>query len=328
LSIGLAGLNSNYNVFLQKRPANHNQFEFNGKQNYVYSSNFSFSWQNFVVFGEGAQSQSGGIGTIGGFVASLSNTIDLALSLRHYDRDFHTFYGNAISENSRVMNENGTYWGIQVKPNNYHKLNAYFDKFSFPWLKYRTEAPSGGYEYLIRYTYSPTKYLSAYTQMRQQSKPISISNSNLNYLIEQIKRNYLFNIEYNVTPKLWLKTKIQTSILKESERTKGIAIIQDVNFELWKLKFHTRIALFDTDNFDNAQYVYENDVLYAFSIPSYSGTGTRAYVMVRYDILKDASMWVRYARFTYRDRNEIGSGLEKIDGNTSTQIKMMVRIKF
>ena len=29
------------------------------------------------------------------------------------------------------------------------------------------------------------------------------------------------------------------------------------------------LALFDTDDFDNRQYIYEKDVLWAFSIPAY-----------------------------------------------------------
>ena len=69
-------------------------------------------------------------------------------------------YGNAFSENSRNINEKGTYWGISIKPNRKHKFNAYYDRFQFPWLKFRTESPSIGQEWLIRYSFFPQKRIS------------------------------------------------------------------------------------------------------------------------------------------------------------------------
>jgi len=105
---GISGLNTNYNVPIQRRPTNYNQFEFKGDRNYVFSSYLTYSWQNFSFFSEGARSKSGGRGAIAGLVASLSHFVDIGFLLRHYDRNFHSLYGNALSENSRNINENGT----------------------------------------------------------------------------------------------------------------------------------------------------------------------------------------------------------------------------
>lgn len=332
LRVALSGLNSNYSVPLFRRPNNYNQFEFKGDHNYVLSSSFSYSWQNFSFFGEGAQSKSGGIGAIGGLVASLSPIVDFAFLVRNYDRDFHSFYATGFSENSRTINENGTYWGIQIKPNRRHKLNLYYDQFSFPWLKFRTEAPSDGYEYLMRYTYTPSRQISMYAQMRQQEKQISIANENVNVLTQQVKRNYILNIDYTLKSGLDLKTKVQTSTLNQvGDLTKGFAIIQDLNFDLWKFKCYTRVALFDSEDFNNAQFVYENDVLYAFSIPAYIGTGVRNYVMLRYDPVRNISLWIRYARTTFPNAagvSTLGSSLDESIGDTASEIKAMLRFKF
>jgi len=332
LVIGLAGLNTNYSILVQKRPNNYNLFEFNGDHNYVASMHASYSWQNFVFFGEGARSRSGGTGAIAGLMASLSPLVDISFLIRRYDRDFHSFYATSFSENSRTINEHGTYWGLQIKPSRKHKFNAYYDKFSFPWLKFRTEAPSQGYEYLFRYTYSPYRQISIYAQMRQQSREVSMASENLNILQEQIKRNYIFNIDYQPQSWLNLKTKIQSSTVHQGSRfSKGIAIIQDVNFTAWKFKIHTRMALFDSQDFNNAQYVYENDVLYAFSIPAYTGTGIRNYLMIRYDPLRNTSLWIRYARTEFRNSSvnrTIGSSLDLAQGDTSSEIKVMLRLKF
>lgn len=329
LTIGISGLNSQYSRPLQRKPNNYNQFEFKGDHNFITSAYANYTWQNFTFFGEAARSKSGGIGAVGGLVASLSRTVDMAMVLRNYDRDFHSFYGNAFSENSRNINEQGTYWGLSIKPNRRHKLNVYYDRFKFPWLKYQAEAPSFGSEWLARYSHFPSREVTLYAQVRQQKRQVTIADENLNVLTDQIKRNYIFNIDYEMKPWLKLKTKVQSSTQHEGQVfTKGFAIIQDVNFDVWRLKFNTRMALFETDNFDNAQYVYESDVLYAFSIPAYFGTGVRTYAMVRYDPVRNISLWLRYARFTYRNQESVGSGLDRADGNTSSEVKAMLRIKF
>ena len=332
LKAAISGLNSTYSVPLIRRPNNYNQFEFKGDHNYVVSTSFSYSWQNFSFFGEGAQSKSGGIGAVAGFVTSLSPIVDFAFLVRKYDRNFHSFYANGFSENSRSINENGSYWGLQIKPNRKHKVNLYYDKFRFPWLKFRTEAPSDGYEYLMRYTYNISRQISMYAQMRQQERQISVANENVNVLAQQVKRNYILNINYTPKSGIDLKTKVQTSTLDEgSSFTKGFAIIQDLNFDVWKLKIHTRMALFDSEDFNNAQFVYENDVLYAFSIPAYIGTGIRNYAMVRYDPFKNISLWLRYARTTFPNAtgvSTLGSSLDESNGDTASEIKAMIRVKF
>ncbi|MDE0472401.1 MAG: hypothetical protein OXH57_10710 [Ekhidna sp.] len=329
LSVGIAGLNSQYSTPLQRTPNNYNQFEFKGDHNYILSAFGHYTWQNLTLFGEVSRSGSGGIGAVGGFLGSLSKTVDFAMILRNFDRDFHSFYGNAFSENSRNINEKGVYWGLTISPNRYHKFNVYYDRFIFPWLKFGTESPSVGNEWLIRYMHRPNRKVSLYAQIRQQTRQVSIRQENLNILADQVKYNYIFNIDYQPVPDLTLKTKVQSSHQNEAgDFTKGFAIIQDLNFEFWLLKFNTRMALFATDNFDNAQYVYENDVLYAFSIPAYNGRGIRSYVMVRFDPLRNLSLWVRYARYDYRDRDMIGSGLEASAGDTSSEIKIMARVKF
>lgn len=332
-NVGLTLLNTKWTKPLQRKPNNYNQFEFKGNHNITSSLFAHYTWQNFTFFGETAHSKSGGNGSVGGFVASLSSTVDAAMVFRKFDKNFHSFYAQAFSENSRAINETGTYWGITIKPKRKHKLSAYYDRFKFPWLKFGVEAPSSGYEWLIRYTFSPSRQIVSYFQVRQQLRQVSIANQNLKILANQIRRNFILNLDYNLTTKVKVKTRIQSSIQKEAlDITNGFAIIQDVNIDIWKLKISSRIALFETDDFDNAQYVYERDVLYAFSIPAYNGTGSRTYFMIRFDPLKKTSIWIRYAQTIFNQQissdRTIGSSLETSYGDTASELKCMLRVKF
>lgn len=327
--IGGTLLNTIYSRPLQKKPNNYNQFEFVGDHNRIASLYTSYVWQNFILFGEGAQSSSGGRAMVGGLMASLSPTIDLAIVLRNYEKDFHSFYANAFSENSRIINERGIYWGIKIQPNRKNSFAAYYDKFSFPWMKFGTESPSDGFEYLGRYTFKPSRSVSLYAQFRQENKQLTqqIEDANLNTLVNGVKKNYLVNIDYKVGRSLSLKTRLQASSYElNNETTTGYTLIQDLNFSFWKLNISTRAALFDTD-YANRQYAYEKNVLYAFSIPAYNGLGSRSYFLVQYAASKKLTFWARYSRFDYRDVDSVGSGLAESIGSNRSNLVVMARIK-
>jgi len=329
LQVGLSALGTNYSIPLQRTPSAYNIFEFRGAQNLVTGAFGSYQLQNFNFFGEAARSSSGGIGAIGGFISSLSPAIDLAMSIRNYDKNFHSFYGKGFGEGTRNINEKGIYWGIKYHPNRKYELAAYYDKFSFPWLRFGVDAPSDGAEWLTRFIYKPSRDITTYVQMREERKEFSLTDTNLSRLQTRIKRNYIFNIDYRLNTQFSMKSRVQTSTFNEAGTfTNGYAIVQDVNFEIGKLKISTRMALFETEDYDNRQYMYERDVLYAFSIPAYNGRGMRNYVLLRYQVNSALDVWLRYAKYSYRDRDEVGSGLDESQGAERTEVKWMMRVKF
>jgi hypothetical protein len=104
-------------------------------------------------------------------------------------------------------------------------------------------------------------------------------------------------------------------------------LIQDLNLRFKKFKISTRAAIFDTDDFVNRQYVYEKDVLYAFSFPAYNGRGLRNYFLFQYQVFRNLTTWLRISRFNFADRNSVGSGQNEIDGSRRTDVKFMIRLK-
>ncbi len=319
-------LYSNFNSPIQKRPNNYNQFEFSGSSNYLYGLNANYLWQNFIFFSEVAQSKSGGIGAIAGFAASLSKIIDASVVIRNYDRNFHSFYGNGFGENSRNINEKGIYWGIKIKPGKQYFFTAYFDNFSFPWLKYRTEAPSQGHEFLVRANYRPYRNILIYAQIRQEVKQRTIADqSNLNVLIDIKKSNYLVNLDFKVNQFIAMRSRVQWSSFHGPEEiTHGMTIVQDVNVKYKKFKLSTRVALFETDDFENRQYIYERNVRYSFSIPSYNGSGIRTYLVGQFKPTKSFTIQAKYGQYVFPNETSTGSGNEMISGKKSSSVTIQV----
>lgn len=331
LNVGLTALGTYYSSPIQKAGAPYQLFEFNGTSNYNIGTNYSYTWQNVYLFGETAISKSGGVGTVNGLIANLSNKAEIALLYRHYDRNFHTFYGNAFAEGTRNINENGFYTGIKLKPFPKWELTAYYDRFRFPWLRYLVDAPSSGNEYLARLYFRPSKLTSLYAQFRTESKGRNVANNttNIDYVAQAVRKSYLIYYEFSPTSTINLKSRVQfSSFDQESPQSTGYLIAQDINFNFNKVRLSTRYAIFDTDNYDTRQYVYERDVLYAFSIPAFSGKGTRLYALLQFRPLRNLDIWIKYGLIHYRNQNSIGSGLETIEGARRTDLKAQVRYKF
>lgn len=330
LLVGVTALGITYSSPIQKAGAPYQRFEFSGKNNYNLGTNYSYTWQNVYLFGETAISKSGGLGTVNGFVANLSNKVELAMLYRSYARNFHTFYGAAFSEATRNINEHGLYTGIKIKPFRKWELTAYYDRFRFPWLRYRVDAPSEGYEYLLRLYFKPNKQTSLYAQFRTESKGLNAAdNTPIDYVAQALRRNYLLYYEFAPTKIVSLKSRVQfSSYAQESPKTTGYLIAQDVNFTFRKVRLSTRYSIFDTDSYDTRQYVYERDVLSAFSIPAFSGTGTRVYALLQVSPLRDLDVWVKYGLTHYRHQDTIGSGLDTIEGSRRSDVKVQVRYQF
>lgn len=308
----------------------YNQFAFRGSLHQSTSAFINYSYYNFAFFSELAFQHPTTIAFVAGALGSLSPLFDIALLVRNYPRNFHTFSANAFSEASQPANERGVYWGFKYKLHKYWQMAAYIDLFEFPWLRFRNYSPSNGYEWLVRLNYQPAKTLTYSLQIREESKQRNLSAENPFYLTAQgRKRNFFLHADYTVTPKLSMRSRIQASqFMFNKNITMGMALIQDLIYDFGKLKISGRYAIFDTDDYDNRQYVVEKDMWLAYSFLPYSGEGLRKYVLLQYDINKKLSLWLRYAYIRINDVESLGSGLDEIKGNERNDIKCQVRIKF
>lgn len=315
---------------VHRRPTAYNQFVFEGMINQNAGFYANYTLQNVTLFGEGARSLNGGYGATAGLLASLSPKLDMALLYRNYDRNFYAFYSSGFGESSNAQNETGMYWGWKYTFNRRYNVSGYADFFKFPWLRFRAYAPSTGYEWLLRFSWDPSRKVKVFIQAREESKIRNVDDDAINqYSIATGKKNnYWISMDYSSHPLLRLKSRAQfsTYVINKSY-TQGFALMQDLILSIGKLKFTMRYGLFDTEDYDNRQYVYENDVWLAYSLPAYAGSGVRKIIILQYKINRHISCWVRYAHMRYRDQESIGTSVDRIEGNLKNDIKAQVVIR-
>ena len=71
-----------------------------------------------------------------------------------------------------------------------------------------------------------------------------------------------------------------------------------------------RLQYCETDGYDSRIYAYENDVLYSYSIPAFSGKGYRYYINLQLDTGKRLSIWARWAQTLYLGKKYAAGGAD------------------
>lgn len=309
----------------------YNQFEFNGQQLMIGSADYGMVFRNMNVFGEVARSDNGGLAYMQGMIISPASSVSIGLNYRNFSKDYQSIYTGAFSEGSKVANEQGLYAGIEARLHSKWTFNGYMDVFSFPWLRYRVDAPSHGHDVLTQLTYRHSKTAMMYFRYRQKYKFLNGEGTYIDPIVPTEKCNYRIHAQYGVSPSIVLKTRIEFVTYRiDGDLKNGFLMYQDMT---WRPKetpwaVSLRYAVFDTDSYDERLYAYENDVLYAYSIPAYYYRGSRAYVLVKYSLGRNVDIWLRYAQTFYDNKTVIGSGLDEIQGRVKSEVKAQVRIKF
>ena len=331
--IGITAVKSLFDAELIRTPQLYNQFEFDGKSNFVIGSDYSFSLRNFFIAGEIARSQNGGIAYLNSLLVSLNSKISFSILQRNYQRTFQNLYSNAFGENNTNSNEKGVYCGVLLEPFNKVMFSAYYDFYKFPWLRYQIDAPSSGYDYFMQIKYTISKNVEMYLYFKEQCKGVNTSQVEQVSFIEKCeKRNYRFNVVYQISQTLYLKNRVEFLNFKteSSNKTTGYILIQNISYHPLKKPYSTTFgfALFDADDYNTRMYAYENDVLYSYSIPACYNKGFRTYINLNYHIGRHFELWFRYSRTTYINQTTIGSGLDQINGNKKTDLKFQLNYKF
>lgn len=327
LNIGLNFINSHFSKSFEKNANIYNSFDFKGQDNTCYSADAAYRFYNISLFSEAAFSAVGGKALVGGVLASLHKKVDFLFLLRRYDKNFYSFYGRAFGENSTNKNETGFYWGIKITPTKKYILSAYFDIYTFPWLKYRTYEPSRGNDFNIRFSYQPSKTTLAYIQIRKAIQEQNSSGTNITYTTETcISEMRTIGLDFKANELISLSTKIiQTKSRKNNLNTNGYFLVQDINVHLKGIKISLRYALSDAENYDNRAYVFEKDVLMGYALPAYYGKGSRAYLVLHGKLLKHLGYWIKYGYSIYPFMDMTGTGSEEAQGNIRSEIKIQLR---
>ncbi len=333
-SFGITSVYTKYNINKTIDSSKPYQLYYpNGKAFINHGLNFNYTIKNVLFFGELTYFQiPNSLSGISGIIASISKEIDISILYRNYNKKATPISSNAFGESSRNSNENGIYMGICIQPIKNHKINAYFDHYQFPWLRYLVNAPSTGKDLLIEWQYNKRKSFQWYIRYKNEEKQKNKSETSIyDPIITNQRQSLRFNISSNLNEKISVQNRLEIVQFNEKFKgnVRGYSLFQDikVNFSK-KIKLIARWMVFNVDEYDARIYAYENDVLYSYSVPLFQNIGQRYYLMGKIKCFKNFDLWVRIAHTNYKNINQIGSNYDTIKNNYITELKTQIKWTF
>lgn len=331
------GLTAVYNIFdkvLNPDYRKYNRYYPRGKDFFNAGVNYKFFFRRMVFSGETAVDRQGKIATIN--MLSYSPTVNTTFLLmnRYFDKRYQALYANAFGENSRIQNEAGIYIGLETKLLNKIRLLYYTDFFYFPYYRYRVDKEKTmGIEERIQISYSPINSLSMLIKYSYKNKAQNYTSSQkTKFVLPYMRHRLHYQLSYSLNEQTVFKTMaeyIRTSYYKR-EYSNGLMIggSAKVGFTGFPFRASVSGAWFRTDDYNSHIYMYEPGLLYAFSMNSFYGKGTRLAVNLRYDCNNWLMIQGKWGWTHYTDRNRISSGPEEIMGNNKADLQFQLRIKF
>jgi hypothetical protein len=264
--IGLIAYQSKYGNNFITQTAVYDKFSFTGNTLTNIGGYYNYTLKNIYFYGEAGKSLNGGLAYVSGALISLSSTVSAALLYRNYARNYHNFFNQSVSEGSEAVNEKGFYAGLNIIPNKRWAFSFYGDYFQFPWLKYRVDAPSKGYEVLGQTIYTPSKTFKVVarfkTENKQQNTDLEVP---INFLDDVKKENYRLEISWQLNKSWSFQNRVEVSQYKkgDAKREFGYLVYQDIDYSpmFSKITGNLRVAYFSTPSYNSRIYAYEDDVL-------------------------------------------------------------------
>ena len=325
--ISVRALASHFSAEVLPNDALYRLYDFSGKFSYNAGIDYHLLLGRSILFGEWAIGQDKGVAMLQGFIFTPSPRMKLAILFRHYNKHYIALYGKAFGENSKNKAETGVYITSDIILSRKIVLSFYSDFYRFAWLRYRIDKPVSGLDLAGKFKIS--LYRNMDIQLRYTFK-IKEENGGEDDFFNRIStlNRHKGSAKLNYTPLPFLKLSTAFDIIynvhkfPDSKRF-GVLFYQDVGLSTSKipLDIKCRIALFDTDSYEERLYAYEHDLYYSFNVSGYYYRGWRGYLMIKYKY-KFVDFWLRISRTFYIDRQTIGSGTDEIDGPGKTEIKL------
>ncbi len=324
--IGLTAFHYQFSIPIAKNEKAYAAHRFYGKSNFVTSLDYQWVVNNIILFGELAQSQSGGIALNSGFKAKVTDAITLNVAFRQLDNNYHTLYNAPFSESGN-SGEQGLYLGFKYNLNSKFTLKGYVDRYKFTWLKFQTSAPSNGEDYLVQLDYKKPQALF-YARYRYKQGQINTTHEQTDSIVSSKQHLVRLHAKVFLAQNIRSNTRIEMRSFNSTDPFIGYLFYQEIvgDIKNTRLRAYFRVSYFNSEDFRTTLYAREDDLPYTYNLAQFNREGIKYYVMLKYS-LKKLNFYLRWAHVNYVNVESLGSGNDLIEGNIRSEIKFMLAMK-
>ncbi|MEE4115181.1 MAG: hypothetical protein V2I37_03380 [Marinilabiliaceae bacterium] len=263
-----------------------NSYDFRGRLNLVFASDYSLSYKRLYLFGEGALNASGSFALLQGLRLIPAERAILNFMWTHCSKGYTSFHGQVSGKetyNSFTDNFLANI-SLDLAPGIY--MDAGILRKKDLWYGYRSASFPESTRYIGRLRIESLEFLkvtaSVWHRQTLRDKAVDTGIESSEY--EKISSA---RINVDLTPLDRIRFVSRFEICRpEQSNEKGILAYQDVriNFTGIPLSFNTRIYTFSTSSYESRIYTWENDLLYNPAIQLFYGRGFRISSLLDYGI--------------------------------------------
>lgn len=329
-NLGLNGTWYKYDPGYHPTAKPYNLGFFRGNSLLGTSLHFDHSFRGNQWFGEAAWSENGGWAATTGLLSSPDRHLQVALLARHFTADHWNLWGAPLGESGTSRNESGVYAGMVIRPAFGWRISAYADVWRTPWLTFREDSPTRATEQLVRLDFEKRRQWQFYVQFRRKG-PLSSSSGNPSNGISapRTRQQLRAQVQFDLHRVLSLRTRIEWCRAGTGSAWQdGYLAAQDILYHPVGSRWSgtMRYALFHTGGYESRIYMFENDLLYSFSLRPYYHQGQRFYINLRYNPISVLTLEARYELYRLFNQESIGSGDDMIQGPVRSGFKVQARL--
>ncbi|MBR1929020.1 MAG: hypothetical protein IJ834_04685 [Paludibacteraceae bacterium] len=288
--LGLTASGNFFNHTLKPKSNYYNKNYFSGRQQLSVGANYAVYKNKWSVSGEWATSSNikWGFAIINQVKYTPISGVSLTAIYRYYSPHYDNLLASSFGETSKANDENGLMIGTVVSKVGKLRISAFADVFYFSQEKYRINKTNTiGYELYGKAEYE-YKQIGMQWLVKNKLKG-DLNKTSLRYAISSVLGQWK------------IKAIVEGNLIynkeKEAINLGGVVAPQvEYAFEKVPIVLQARAEAFYIKNYDNRIYLYENDVLYAFSIPMIYGTGGRWLLNFRYRISDRVSFYLKLSQ--------------------------------
>lgn len=319
-------------VPILKREEPYNFFAAQGRQWLNGSVDYAFTYRNAHFFGELAASRIAAGAWVQGVLLSVDPRVDISLLYRVLSPAYQALFGQSFTAQGSPGNEKGFFAGFSLRPDERWKLDASADFYHFPWLTFNRDAPARGVDYRFQLAYRPSRQTEIRARYRFDAAESNVEAGVMPRTGFIMKRGFRFQFNQVLSPGYSIRIRAETTQYrpKGAKPRAGYLLYTDILAKPvnWPVSGTVRMQYFETEGYDTRIYAFENDVLYSYSLPAYSGRGYRYYLILHGKLSRKWEGWLRWAQNIYPGSGEIGTGLDQVAGNKKSEWKFQVRYIF
>ncbi|MFH0757615.1 MAG: helix-hairpin-helix domain-containing protein [Bacteroidota bacterium] len=289
-------------------------------------------WQTgkFETFGEYSPGSMKTGAVLAGVRVQFNDFLKGGLLAHHYGAAHRETFSSAYASGSHISNEKGLLLHVQAEPARFFVTDMAAEMFWYPAPRYLCQTGSSGFRFNLTFQGYGQSHLSwriRITRKIWQTTPGS-ELPGLRPLVSHTLSRIDGRLVVQSTAKFQWQTRLVTTFDQEGKSIHAYAAILQARIHpLKNMNFAIQFVVFDVPSWDHRIYLYEPGLYHQFNFPVYYGNGQKVSLLLSMKAFRWITVEGKFSGIVYRDRSQIGSGNDLLEGNRKVEIGIQIRLK-